>query len=315
MYSTPAKIIAAIVVFIFTWTCGGVFSLAHAAQVAVNKEQTQDQNKTEKADEKFARITSALEETLADPKADVAQKKKILKESRAEIETVDVAIRKEFADTEKKLKDTGLPEEILERHRRFVKHYDDNLTELKSNFDRVEKAKDEKDAKTALEKVEKQLKQVKGPLRYHPLDPNNLPFRQPKAQQREPRMKKEEFQQEIKKGLQAWRNQRRIMIASTGDLAGLLGPDELAETIEVQFTPDIQNKAAELGNDPVKIYEWVRNNIEFTPAWGSIQGAQLCLETKQGNAFDTASLLIALLRAAGILPVTLWERSNCQSIR
>jgi hypothetical protein len=77
-------------------------------------------------------------------------------------------------------------------------------------------------------------------------------------------------------------------------------PDDLAETIEVQLTPEIRAKAQELENSPVKIYEWVRNNVEFVPTWGSIQGAQMTLETKQGSAFDTASLLIALLRAAGI---------------
>ncbi len=75
---------------------------------------------------------------------------------------------------------------------------------------------------------------------------------------------------------------------------------DLAETIEVQFTPAITAKAAELGNDPVKIYNWVRNNIEFVPTYGSIQGADYCLQTKLCNAFDTASLLIALLRVSGI---------------
>jgi hypothetical protein len=59
-------------------------------------------------------------------------------------------------------------------------------------------------------------------------------------------------------------------------------------------------KAAELGHDPVQIYNWVRNNIEFVPTWGSIQGAQMTMETRQGNAMDTASLLISLLRASNI---------------
>jgi len=75
---------------------------------------------------------------------------------------------------------------------------------------------------------------------------------------------------------------------------------DLAETIEVQFTPEIRAKAEELGNNPVKIYNWVRNNIEFVPTYGSIQGANMCLQTKQCNAFDTASLLIVLLRASNI---------------
>ena len=44
----------------------------------------------------------------------------------------------------------------------------------------------------------------------------------------------------------------------------------------------------------------MRNNVDFVPTYGSIQGADYCLQTRQCNAFDTASLLIALLRASGI---------------
>jgi len=47
-------------------------------------------------------------------------------------------------------------------------------------------------------------------------------------------------------------------------------------------------------------HNWVHDNIEFLPTYGSIQGSDLTLQVKRGNAFDTASLLIALLRAAGV---------------
>jgi len=50
----------------------------------------------------------------------------------------------------------------------------------------------------------------------------------------------------------------------------------------------------------VVIYNWVRNNIQFVPSYGSIQGSDMTLQTKRGNSFDTASLLIALLRAANV---------------
>ncbi|MGH9903797.1 MAG: transglutaminase-like domain-containing protein, partial [Pyrinomonadaceae bacterium] len=77
-------------------------------------------------------------------------------------------------------------------------------------------------------------------------------------------------------------------------------PADLSETVEVKFTPEIQALANSLGRNPLKIFNWVRNNIEFAPTWGSIQGAQLCLETRACNAFDTSSLLIALLRFSGV---------------
>ena len=302
MFRKHSRIIAAIVVSFFTWTSGGVFSVANAAVDAVRKGNAQEQlqKAEEGADERLSRLTEELTATLADPQGDVDKKRQRLKDAVAEMDVLDTEIRKEFAETEKKLKDAKLPAEILERHYRFVKHYDDNLAELKGNAGRVGKGKDRKEIETELERTVKHLQRVKGPSRHQKLDPNNLPHRQPKAIKREPRMTKEEFEKDIKKDKNAWRDQKRIMVASTGSVAGLLSPDDLAENIEVQFTPEIRAKAQELGNNPVRIYEWVRNNIEFVPTWGSIQGAQMTLLTKQGNAFDTASLLIALLRAAGI---------------
>ena len=74
----------------------------------------------------------------------------------------------------------------------------------------------------------------------------------------------------------------------------------MSETPDVQFTDAIRAKAQELGGNPVKIYEFVRNNIEYAPTYGSIQGADQCLQSKICNDMDTASLLIALLRVSGI---------------
>jgi len=295
-----------------------VFSIAFAAQDAGKKEKAKEQQKKklEGPEERFAKATEELQEALSAPKADVETKKQRLKAAKTEIEALDPEIRKQFAETEKKLKDAKLPNEILQRHYKFVKKHDDNLAELKGNIERLEKAKTQKEAETEIEKVEKHLKRVKAPSRHQKLDPNNLPHRQPKAQKREPRMNKEEFERDIKKDKHAWKKEKRIMIAANGSLAGLLtsstvtavtplkkkpaGPADLAETIDVQLTPEIRAKALELEYKPVKIYEWVRNNVEYVPTWGSIQGANMTLLTKQGNAFDSASLLIALLRASGI---------------
>ena len=311
MFRKYSRTIAAVVLCFFTWTSGGVFSIANAAQVEARKAKTQRREKPAGAEEKFSKVTGEMEVILADPKEGIEAKKGRLRAKEAEVEALDADIRKQFAETEKRLKDAKLPAEIMERHRRFVKHYDDNLAELKGNIERVEKAKDKKEAEVEVEKTRKHLEKVKAPSRHQKLDPNNLPHRQPKVIKREPRLKKEEFERDLKKDKNAWRNEKRIMVASAGSLAGLLTSSmvnavtpptaaDLVETVDVQLTPEIRAKALELGNNPVKIYEWVRNNIEFVPTWGSIQGAHMTLLTKQGNAFDTASLLIALLRAAGI---------------
>lgn len=75
---------------------------------------------------------------------------------------------------------------------------------------------------------------------------------------------------------------------------------DLSETVEVQLTANISAQAQQLGNDPVAIRNWVYNNIDFVPSFGSTQNSQRTLLARRGNAFDTSSLLIALLRAAGI---------------
>lgn len=301
MFRKYSRQISAIVLCFFTWTSGGIFSIANAAQIEAKKAKAHKvEKKAEGSEERFAKATEEMEGILADPKAGFEEKKARLHKKRAEVDSLDVEMRRQFAETEKKLKDAKLSPEILERHRKFVKHYDDNMAELRGNLDHIDKAKDKAEAEAGLEKARQHLHRTKAPSRHQKLDPNNLPHRQPKVIKREPRMKKEEFEKDLKKDKHAWKNQKRIMLASTGSAAGLLTPDDLAETIEVQLTPEIWAKALELGNNPVKIYEWVRNNIEFVPTWGSIQGAQMTMQTKQGNAFDTSSLLIALLRAAGI---------------
>ena len=76
--------------------------------------------------------------------------------------------------------------------------------------------------------------------------------------------------------------------------------DDLAQTGDVVFTPAIQNLAAALDRNPVAIYNWVRDHVVYAPTYGAMQGADATLATLRGNDSDTASLLIALLRAANI---------------
>jgi len=77
-------------------------------------------------------------------------------------------------------------------------------------------------------------------------------------------------------------------------------PGDLEPTIDVQITQEIIDKAAELGNDPSAIYEFVRNDFAFQAYYGSQKGSVETLRQRAGNDYDLASLLIALLRAANI---------------
>ncbi|MBN9322136.1 MAG: transglutaminase domain-containing protein, partial [Delftia acidovorans] len=74
---------------------------------------------------------------------------------------------------------------------------------------------------------------------------------------------------------------------------------DVADAPEAPLSEEILAKAKELGYDYVRIYEYVRNGIRSEWYAGSIKGALGTLRTGAGNAVDQASLLIALLRAAG----------------
>lgn len=77
------------------------------------------------------------------------------------------------------------------------------------------------------------------------------------------------------------------------------GQSDLDSTPETEISEAVALLAESLNWSPVKIYEWVKNNIKTEWYWGSMKGAEETLAQKSGNDFDQASLLIALLRASG----------------
>ncbi len=77
-------------------------------------------------------------------------------------------------------------------------------------------------------------------------------------------------------------------------------PEDLQSNIDVQITPEISALAANLDNNPLAIYDWVYNSIDFYPTTGVVQGSQLTLDMQRGNAYDITTLFVALLRAAGV---------------
>ena len=77
------------------------------------------------------------------------------------------------------------------------------------------------------------------------------------------------------------------------------------DAVEVDtITPEIKELAYSLNYDPVKIYEYVCNEIDFTVYYGFSKGATRTLLTKSGNDHDQAALLTALLKAAAQQPNT-----------
>lgn len=76
--------------------------------------------------------------------------------------------------------------------------------------------------------------------------------------------------------------------------------EDLAETKVVQLTPEIRAQAAALGGGGAAMNTWVATHIDYVPYFGQMQNSQAVLLSGRGNDFDQATLLIALLRAAGI---------------
>ena len=121
-------------------------------------------------------------------------------------------------------------------------------------------------------------------------------FNAPKRHGRKPHSSRDDFQNA------PYVNTSNNLLTASGPNVSAPAPAsaDLAETDDVVLTPAIHDLADSLGKNPVAIYNWVRDHVVFTPTYGSMQGADATLQIRRGNAFDTSSLLIALLRASNI---------------
>jgi len=208
-----------------------------------------------------------------------------------------------FNDTEAKLSAKNLPEVILQRHRDAVTKYQASYNDMQQKIQAVLQANSLQEQEAASSNLDALMNKQKLKKSHQKTDPNNLPFGSPDpSKTRKPAKTAEELS-----SLTGISNEPpQIMLAANMITPEMLGQPggpvaaDLAETPDIKFTAAIKAKALELQEDPVKIYNWVRNNIEFIPSYGSIQGADYTLQHGKGNAFDTASLLIALYRSANI---------------
>jgi len=241
---------------------------------------------------------------------DRAAKLKALKAKQAQLAQLAAATDADFAAVKQHLIDKKLPAEILQRHNQAEADYH----ERRAEYDRLMQAVLDADANKAdtsapLSALAAFMAKYPNQQTHTAGDPNKLPFRAPSGKVRAPIETEQGFKTSLFHPfkLHGW---QAYTVAAAGSLSGISLPStavsatptaaDLAETEDVQLTPAIRAQAAALNNNPVQIHNWVRNNIEFIPSYGSIQGADLTLQAKRGNPTDTASLEIALLRAAGI---------------
>jgi len=77
-------------------------------------------------------------------------------------------------------------------------------------------------------------------------------------------------------------------------------PPEIVFDNEGDFDQIAELAVADLESDPVRIFEYVRNNIVFEPYFGAMKGAARTLDEGRGNDMDQACLLVSMLRAVDI---------------
>ncbi|MFP5304204.1 MAG: transglutaminase domain-containing protein, partial [Gammaproteobacteria bacterium] len=229
-----------------------------------------------------------------------AAERQAIKELRQWLRDLDGHLADEFAGTESKLRGRGLAPHILQRNSDALKSVREAIEALQAKLESIDTAGDDVQAASRVEEARAYLEAQRAPRPNSAFDPVRVPFQIPSTEPKRPRQTPEEF------AALTW--QRKTELAALGASVGLLavsavpptGPELLEGTEDVRLDAAAEALADELSGSPVEIFNWVRNNIEFVPSFGSIQGSAQTLASRRGNAFDTASLLIALLRAAEI---------------
>jgi hypothetical protein len=82
-------------------------------------------------------------------------------------------------------------------------------------------------------------------------------------------------------------------------LDAMVNDIESTEDKKSKNTFDVQSVIQEVGTDPMKLFEWVRDNTFWVPYQGSLRGAVGVLMDRLGNSLDRSLLLGDLLRSAG----------------
>jgi len=113
-----------------------------------------------------------------------------------------------------------------------------------------------------------------------PTDPNSLPWSSPKPVTRAPYTSAAQFRTsrlfgepvKVAAGSQPLRYQSSYYDPSLAPTTA-----DLLATEDVQITQAIRDLAASLNNQPVGSTTGARNNIQFIPSYGSIQGSDMTL--------------------------------------
>jgi len=242
----------------------------------------------------------------------LAAKNMLLAGNRHGLQTIRDEVRALFADIRQKMESQGQKEQ--------VKEWDALLAQVEARFNRVDnalakvhgapdKANRKKSiamAKQELFDLHEKVKQREMALPDRPID--TWTQDKPLSIDEDPLLKNappplyESYQKRFLNNYYAFNGTTLLAPPDTPSEATSCGymPADLRQSQEIQLTDEIKGLAAQLGYSPVKIFEYVANNITFEPYYGSLKGAMGTLVAKSGNDTDQASLLIALFRASNI---------------
>ncbi len=255
----------------------------------LRRESVAVQPPVDTVEEQYGQVLAELKEFLRAPKGNL----QAVRAKAKQLEALEPAVEGGFTSVSRMLDEKRLPDELKSRHKAAEQQFKLQQKEFKRLLKQVETADDAKDLAAgarSLKALEAFLGKQRQEAPHRKLEPKKLPWRVPKATARKPARSLKAFPKWSPSTVAA-PDTARAMVSTT---------PELAETDDAQLTPAVRDLATSLGHNPVSIYNWVRNNIVYVPSFGSIQGSDSTLGKKQGNAFDTASLLVALYRASGI---------------
>lgn len=198
----------------------------------------------------------------------------------------------DFSEVEARIISNNLPDIILERQQHTVGEYTRSIDEVLSKLKIIHALSEQNNLNGSGQTPQALLDQVESLSEYiqahitkplhNPINPQQLPRRAAKLQQRLPAAIDSAFS------------------FSANSQKSNSHHVDFDETATILVSPKIKQLAATLQHDPVAIYNWLLQNITFKPTYGILQGSEGCLITQVCNAFDASALLIALLRASDI---------------
>ncbi len=265
--------------------------------------QKAPESPTSNADVQYAQALGRLENLANSGRVYSAQQRlEAVREGLRHLEELEPAVAESFDSVGRMLDEKHLSSELKRRHQAAVLDFKQKQAKLKRIIEKFKAA----DAANHHSRRTRSLKELGAFLaanhkgkRHKKLNPNKLPWRVQDSKVRQPATSQKAFPRWVETSSTGGPESLSVERTALASLASSSAA-ELAETDEVQLTQPVRDLAVSLGSEPVRIYNWVRNNIEYIPSFGSIQGSDATLSKKRGNAFDTAALLIALFRASDI---------------